>query len=197
MSGRASARLAWAVEALDVQPDERVLELGCGHGVALALVCDRLGPDGAAVGVDRSATMTAAAARRTAGRARLVTAPLADPALGDERFPKVLAVHFPPLLRGDPARELTVIAAHLAPGGTLHVVAQPLSGPAEAVADEIRARLEPQGFGVRDVRADVVEDRPIVAVVAAHRTCLTSWPLPARREHEAGPDAQDAHLPTA
>ena len=168
MSGRASARLAWAVETLDVRPDDRVLELGCGHGVALALICDRLGPDGLAVGVDRSATMTAAAARRAGGRAHLVTAALADADLRDERFTKVLAVHFPALLRGDPARELAVVGRHLAPGGTLHVVAQPLSGPAEPVADAIRARLEPHGFAVRDVRTDTVDERLIVAVVAGH-----------------------------
>jgi cyclopropane fatty-acyl-phospholipid synthase-like methyltransferase len=167
VSGGASARLAWAVDTLDVQPADRVLELGCGHGVALALVADRLGPDGLAVGVDRSATMTAAAARRTAGRARLVTAPLHEADLGGEPFTKVLAVHFPPLLRGDPARELAAVDAHLAPGGTLHVVAQPLAADAgEATVAAITGRLEAHGFTVREVRTERVEERPFVAVVA-------------------------------
>ncbi len=167
MSAGASARLVWAVDGLDVRPGDRVLELGCGHGVALALIADRLGPDGLAVGVDRSATMTAAAARRTAGRARLVTAPLHEADLGPERFSKVLAVHFPPLLRGDPARELTTVAAHLAPGGALHVVAQPLAAAAgPATAEAITGRLSAHGFAVRETRTEQVEERPFVCVVA-------------------------------
>ena len=167
MTGRASARLAWAVATLDVQPADRVLELGCGHGVALALVADRLGPRGVAIGVDRSPAMTAAAARRTGGRARLVTAPLHEADLGRDRFTKVLAVHFPPLLRGDPSRELAVVGEHLAPDGTLHVVAQPLAADAgAATADAITERLESRGFTVRAIHTDRVDDRPIVCVVA-------------------------------
>ena len=168
----ASPRLAWAVETLDVQPDDRLLELGCGHGVAVSSICERLGPDGLVVGLDRSATMTAAAERRaashvTAGRARFITAPLHEADLGDDRFTKVLAVHFPPLLRGDPARELAVVADHLERGGTLHVVAQPLAADAgPATTSAIVATLERHGFAVREIRTERIGDRPMVSVVA-------------------------------
>ena len=58
---------------LDVQPDDVVLEIGCGGGVAVALICDRLA-DGHILAVDRSATMIVRAQRRNsdcvaAGRA--------------------------------------------------------------------------------------------------------------------------------
>jgi trans-aconitate methyltransferase len=76
----ASPRLAWAVEQIDVQPADRVLEVGCGHGVAVTLICERL-HDGTVVGVDRSPTLIRAATNRNtahvaAGRARFLHASL-------------------------------------------------------------------------------------------------------------------------
>ncbi|MEV4221888.1 methyltransferase domain-containing protein [Nonomuraea sp. NPDC049725] len=73
-------RLAWAVDTLGVQAGERILEIGCGRGVAVELACDA----GATVtAIDRSATMIEAARQRNAhhvaaGRAILRTAALTD-----------------------------------------------------------------------------------------------------------------------
>ena len=60
------ARIAWAVDQLDLAPTDRVLEFGCGPGVAASLVADRVG-DGAVLAIDRSATAIARAAARNAG----------------------------------------------------------------------------------------------------------------------------------
>jgi hypothetical protein len=35
-------RLRWAVELLEVAPDDQLLEIGPGPGVSVALVCERL-----------------------------------------------------------------------------------------------------------------------------------------------------------
>jgi len=54
--GRRSSNVTpnrWAVRLLDVQPADRVLELGCGPGVAIAALASR----GMVVGVDHSAVM--------------------------------------------------------------------------------------------------------------------------------------------
>lgn len=180
MTTRASQRLTWAVEALDVQPADRVLELGCGHGVAVSEICARLADGGRVVGIDRSPKMTAAAARRNAhhvetGRAAFVTASLHQADLGESRFTKVLAVHFPPLLRGRPDRELAVVARHLADGGALHVVAQPLEdGQAARTGGALAATLEDHGFAVAAVRVAALGTCPAVCGVARRRGAPTT-----------------------
>jgi protein-L-isoaspartate O-methyltransferase len=30
------------IERMKVRPDDRVLEIGCGHGIAASLICERL-----------------------------------------------------------------------------------------------------------------------------------------------------------
>lgn len=148
---KAAERLVWAVGLLDVQPDDRLLEVGCGHGVAVSLVCDRLA-GGHLTAVDRSATMIEAAARRNAdhvraGRATFLTASLHDADLGDTRFDKVFAIHVPVLLRGDPGRELEIVTEHLAPGGRLFLPFQPLEPTqVEPTIERLTAVLTGHGF---------------------------------------------------
>ncbi len=116
-----SERLRTVVERLDLRPDDRVLEIGCGHGVAATLVCERL-DRGHLTGVDRSAKMIEAAARRNAayveaGRAEFLVADLEDLGLpGDRRFDKIFAVRVG-LFHRDPERARTFVEPWLAPGG--------------------------------------------------------------------------------
>jgi SAM-dependent methyltransferase len=90
---RASERQRRAVEELDIQPGDRVLELGCGHGVAASLVCDNLGPGGHLTAIDRSPKMIEAASSRNAEAAEREAAggwdfasPPALPRRGDARL---------------------------------------------------------------------------------------------------------------
>jgi ubiquinone/menaquinone biosynthesis C-methylase UbiE len=120
-----SERLRAVVDRLGIRPGDRVLEIGCGHGVAATLVCERLG-DGRLVAVDRSPKMIAAAARRNAaqvaaGRAEFLVADLEDLDLGHRRFEVVFAVRVG-LFRREPERARRLAERWLAPGGTLMAV---------------------------------------------------------------------------
>ena len=117
-----SGRLPSIVEGLDVRPGDRVLEIGCGHGVAAGLVCERIG-DGRLTAVDRSAKMIDAAARRNAahvaaGRAEFLVAELEALDLGERRFDLAFAVRVG-LFHREPERARALVEPWLAPGGRL------------------------------------------------------------------------------
>jgi ubiquinone/menaquinone biosynthesis C-methylase UbiE len=117
-----SERLRSIVDQLEIQPDDRVLEIGCGHGVAATFVCERL-EGGHYTAIDRSPKMIEAAARRNAGhveagRAEFLVASLEQVDLGTRRFDKVFAVRVG-LLRDDPDRAQGIVNRWLAPGGKL------------------------------------------------------------------------------
>jgi len=119
-----SERLRSVVEQLDIRPDDRVLEIGCGHGVAATFVCERL-EEGHLTAVDRSAKMIQAARRRNAayieaGRAEFLVTSLEDLDLGDRRFDKIFAVRVGQF-HCDPERARSIVERWLAPGGAVFI----------------------------------------------------------------------------
>jgi ubiquinone/menaquinone biosynthesis C-methylase UbiE len=108
-----SARLRAVVDALPITTGTRVLEIGCGHGVAATYALER----GAVyTGIDRSAKMIAAARARNPG-AEFIEGHLEHLDLGERRFDVVFAVRVRLV-----AREPSLAERWLAPGGTLHTV---------------------------------------------------------------------------
>ena len=127
-----SERLRSVVEQLDIRLDDRVLEIGCGHGVAATFVCERF-EEGHLTAVDRPTTMIQAAMCRNAayieaGRAEFLVASLEDLDLGDRSFDKIFALRVGPFHR-DPERACSIVERWLAPGGAVFVFFDPPSGP--------------------------------------------------------------------
>ncbi|RVW02480.1 class I SAM-dependent methyltransferase [Rhodococcus spongiicola] len=54
-----------AIDLLELQPGEHVLDVGCGTGLNFSHLQRRIGPDGSITGIDTSAHMLAQARRRT------------------------------------------------------------------------------------------------------------------------------------
>jgi len=118
-----SGRLERLVGRLALEPGDRVLEIGCGHGAAATLVCERLGGSGAYTAVDRSPKMIAAAERRNAqhvaaGRAEFLVMALEALDLGERRFDVVFAARVG-LFHREPERACALAERWLAPGGRL------------------------------------------------------------------------------
>src|SRR5262245_8870791 len=90
-------RNAWAVSLLDLQPDDRVLEIGYGPGLAIREL-SRIAHAGYVCGVDHSELMLRQASRRNADAIRHGVVDLrlgsvdALPAF-DAAFDKILAVN--------------------------------------------------------------------------------------------------------
>jgi arsenite methyltransferase len=146
---------SFVVDALDPRPDDRILEVGSGSGVAAALVAERAGFVAA---VDPSPVMTAQARRRlraamAAGRAEAVQAPAEQLPYADESFTGAFTI-FSLHHWSDRGQGLSEVRRVLRPGGRLLVCERVeghghgSSGPAagEEMFAHLIARLGDLGF---------------------------------------------------
>ena len=163
-------RLTWAVEMLAVEPADQVLEIGCGPGVAVSLICKRIG-GGRVTAIDRSAVMVRRALERNqahvaAGRASIEQRALEDADFGPARFHRVLAVNVNAFWTR-PAAPLDAVRRCLAPGGTVLLVYQPPSASrARQLADVLGAHLPEHGLAVRSLTVRERAPVPLLGVVA-------------------------------
>ncbi|WP_170182106.1 class I SAM-dependent methyltransferase [Phreatobacter stygius] len=162
-------RLTFAVERLAIQPADRLLEIGCGRGLAVALACERLGEAGSILAIDRSAAMIEAARLRNrghvaSGKARFQAVSLADAAFAGARFDTVFAVNVN-LFWIEAARALAIVRRILAPGGRLHLVYEPPSAAQlSAIVDKLTASLESNGFALQ--ASEGKAGMPLIGVTA-------------------------------
>lgn len=154
---------------MELDPDDRVLEVGCGHGVAVSLVCERLGPEGRLIAIDRSEKMIAAARRRNrlhvkSGRAVLQAVALEDMDLGHQRFDKVFAFNVAPFWL-EPNDALAVVREHLAPSGAVYVFWDARRQSASDLGKRLSQRLLLGGFAIERVLSKKLRPVPAVCVI--------------------------------
>jgi SAM-dependent methyltransferase len=161
-------RNAWAVSLLDVQRDDRVLEIGFGPGIAIREL-SRIVVEGYVCGLDHSDLMVRQAAKRNAEAVRRGQV---DLRLGSvERLPafeapfdKILAVNTMQFWER-PAERLRALRRLLSSGGRVAIAFQP-RGPgatdaaAAARGGEIAAALRDAGFS--QVRLETLALKPAV-----------------------------------
>jgi SAM-dependent methyltransferase len=163
-------RNIWAVGLLDVQPDDRVLELGFGPGIAIGELARRA-TRGLVVGVDHSEVMVRQASRRNAaavssGRVELRLGSAETLSGFDAPFDKILAVNSL-MFWDDPVARLKELRGLLHPGGRIAIAFQPRApGSTDETAaragEEIAGHFAAAGF--TDVRVETLALKPTAVV---------------------------------
>lgn len=160
-------RIRWAVEVVDPGPAEYLLEIGCGPGLAAALVCERL-DTGRLLAVDRSPVAVTRTATRNAGHVaagRLEVRESTLDALDVSDVDKAFCVNVNVFWTTPADPELAALRRALRPGGELFVLYG--TGPtgidrvtpviAEALTrhgfTDITVLSAPAGTGVRGVHS--------------------------------------------
>ncbi|MFE8601779.1 SAM-dependent methyltransferase [Archangium violaceum] len=144
-------RLRWTVEQLGIEPDARVLEIGCGTGVAVGLVCERL-RTGHITGIDRSASAIDRARKRNAahiaaGKAGLWRGDLMDFTSDAGVFDTVFAVNVNVFWTGAARAELQRLFELTKPGGVaLLVYEAPDTRMAERIANALHEKFTARGL---------------------------------------------------
>lgn len=180
MPATAPERIAWTVASLRPRRSDRILEIGCGSGVAAALLLPKL-TSGKLVALDRSATACAATRRRLepwlrSGHAIVARESLASFRVAGASFDQAFAINVNLFWR-EPSAELAALRRLLRPGGRLTLVFEPPS-PTQLIeiAEAAETHLRRAGFERLTTRTEKLA-RSSVAYV---RGLAPATRLPAR-----------------
>lgn len=139
-------RVEWAVEMLNVQPNDHILEIGSGPGVSLPLIAEKL-TNGVVINLEISQTMLRQARRRARhylrdGRVKFHRGSVADLGFELNYFDKVLAVnslhHWPQPI----VEKLKNLRNTLKQGGTINIFEQPRWAQNETQIKEAIQRIK-------------------------------------------------------
>ena len=136
---------------MDVQPNDRILEVGCGPGVAAAEICGLI-DGGSLTAIDRSGTAIERAAQRNtghieSGRLELHQTDLAGFDPRSDRFDKAFAVNVNVFWTRDTSDEIATLAEALRNDAMVWMIYEaPSRGQVRDVGPRIAAKLERHEF---------------------------------------------------
>jgi trans-aconitate methyltransferase len=161
------ARIRWAVDVVDVQPNDQVLEIGCGAGHAAGLIASRL-DKGRLLAIDRSESGVDRTKRRNealveTGRLVVRHIDLATLRVPVKRLDKVFAFNVNLFWVRDCHNEVALLHERLSPGGTIHLFYEATRrDQVPTVVEKSSAALAHAGFRVSVVQS---ERPPVVGII--------------------------------
>lgn len=119
------ARIRWAVDFMNVQPNDSLLEIGCGPGAGAELICSRL-EKGKLFAIDRSESGVDRTKRRCkrfieAGRLTVRQIDLATLRVPVKRLNKVFAFNVNLFWVRDASAEIALLHERVLPGGQVFI----------------------------------------------------------------------------
>ena len=161
------ARLVWAVDLMDVQPNDNVLEIGCGPGYGAELICQRL-QTGKLFAIDRSESGVDRTKRRCqqyvdSGRLTVRQIDLATLRVPVKRPTKVFAFNVNLFWVRECADEMALLHERVLPGGAVYLFYE--ANRPELVPNIVRKASEALQKG--GFRVSVVDQKapPVVGII--------------------------------
>lgn len=160
-------RIRWAVDVMEVQPNDQVLEIGCGPGAGAEAICSRL-ETGKLFAIDRSESGVDRTKRRNAkyveaGRLVVRQIDLATLRVPVKRLNKVFAFNVNLFWVRECDDEVALLHERVVPGGAVYLfydAGQPELVP--RIVERASAALAKAGF-----RISIVQQKapPVIGIV--------------------------------
>lgn len=151
-----TARFLWLADVMEVRPQDHILEIGCGAGLAIEQIGQRI-EAGSITAIDRSQSMIAKAMLRNdelirSGKAEFIVSDLAAVPVGSHTYDKIFAFNVNLFwTQKSIDREIAVIRSHLAKRGRLYLFFQPPSpGKMKPLAAAVSDNLRKHAFEILD-----------------------------------------------
>jgi len=168
-------RSKWAVELLELQPDDSVFEIGFGRGLAIQMMSDIVS-DGIVFGIDHSEKMLLSAHNRNieaiqSGRVRLMCASVSDMPSIHAEFDKVLDINSFQFWK-NPVDDLKRVKNNMRKRGLIalaHQPGKPGSTDSDALdaANNFSSLLKKAGFSEIKINKKIIE--PVSAICVTGR----------------------------
>lgn len=148
-------RFVWAAERLDIQPSDRILEIGCGAGLLAEEIAGKL-LRGSFVAIDQSPAMLEKAKKRNGkfieqGISEFLLSNFAKASLPETRFDKIVAFNVNFFWK-NPKTALQKIREMLVEEGKLYVLYQSPFEIDLAAAQPVKKKLLENSFDILDIR---------------------------------------------